>query len=320
MQAAVDIVGTSPHPANKIAATLAGKNQNGRHFSLSRTNYWPSAIEEKIGRGVRIGNSSGTVHAETACILEAPGPTEGAALFVTDPPCPNCVKNMAEAGIAALYIDHKGFDKDWARRRGDDFETMSMRICQHAGISVYEIRRKEKKLYPILEIPPGYEPPIENPVFLRHCEEPLDANRRGATRQSRLWIESQAGAMTEQYGGEPFSLARAHDTAGQAFIISAQIHPVVGYTSETIEDRKDKYSFFQQPVNRIMMGAAAQNGLAIDPGTLYSSRVPTARELVNMIGAGLDQITIGDMTAARDEFGLKALDQLQNSGVLNVGL
>src|SRR5690606_7708262 len=113
---------------NKIAATVFGHDLAGKPFSVSRTNFWPAAIANSIGTEDDIGDSSGTIHAETAAILAA-SHTAGAALCVTDPFCPNCAKNIAEAGIKTIYIDHKGFDKDFATRRGGDFQNMSMRIC-----------------------------------------------------------------------------------------------------------------------------------------------------------------------------------------------
>src|SRR5262245_21403475 len=122
MQKAVDIVNTSPHPANKIAATIFGRDKTGRGFSLSHTNFWPRAILDHFGMEARIGNASGTIHAETECILASPAPTEGASLSITDPFCPNCAKNIAEAGIRTVYIDHKGFKKDFVARRAHAFE------------------------------------------------------------------------------------------------------------------------------------------------------------------------------------------------------
>lgn len=293
MQAAVDIVNTSPHPANKIAATIAGKDQQGQDFALSFTNKWPEPIRHKIGTDTRIGNSSGTIHAETVCLLSAPI-TQGAAMFVTDPPCPNCVKYMAEAGIKTLYIDHKGFDKDFAQRRGDDFTHMSMRICEHAGISVYELWRKEEKIVPILEVPEYYIPPEENPV--------------------RIEDENTAPAPIES---DIYAHAIATDKGGKRRRIMAALHPIIGYTFDTVERTSDKYSFYVQPVTRVLMNAK-RHGLTIEPDSLYSSTVPTARQLVNMVGAGLTTITIGDMTKSRDEFGPMALKQLINAGILNV--
>src|SRR5688572_3388790 len=132
MQQAVDIVQQSEHPTNKVSAAIAGLDVTGTPYAIAKTNYWPEDIKMRIGREARIGSASGTVHAETACLLAAPR-TENASVFVTDVPCPNCVKNMAEAGIKALYIDHKGFAKDFALRRGGHFESMSLRICEKAG-------------------------------------------------------------------------------------------------------------------------------------------------------------------------------------------
>lgn len=307
MQKAVDIVQQSAHPTNKIAATLAGITAQGAEFSISRINLWPDAIRDKIGTETRIGNSSGTLHAETACLLAAPR-TDGSAFFVTDPPCPNCVKYMAEAGVKALYIDHKGFDKDFAKRRGGHFETMAMRICEHAGIAVYKIFRKEERMEPILQIAPDYKPPIENPAVI----ESINGEVLSASLLSDYTKSKEA-----QFSSSPFAIAAAQDENGKIFLISAPVHPVIGYTTETLEKPEEKYSFLLQPVNRLLM-TAARYGMRLMPGTLYSSRVPTARELVNLVGAGLTEITIGANDQARDESGLAALQQLEKAGILNV--
>ncbi|GJL85127.1 MAG: hypothetical protein DHS20C02_09020 [Micavibrio sp.] len=304
MQQAVDIVGDSPHPTNKIAATIAGKDKDGKDFSLSRTNFWPEEIREKIGAETKIGNSSGTVHAETACILSAPV-TESAALFVTDPPCPNCMKNIAEARIKTLYIDHKGFDKDWAQRNEDNFEHMSMRIAEHAGISVYEIWRKEEKLVPILEVSKGYAPVIEKPLQLESHEGDIS---------SEVFLEF---IKRKDHADEPFAMAFAHDSVGNRYALNATPHPAIGYTSKSMDKPEGKYSFILQPINRLIM-SAARYGFQIDADYLYSSRVPTARELVNMVGAGITTIHIGDREDSRDENGPEALKQLQDAETIKV--
>ena len=306
MQRAVDVVGTSLHPANKIAATLSGLDTKGERFSVSATNLWPEPIVKTIGTEIRIGNSSGTVHAETACILRAPR-TNDSSLFITDPPCPNCVKNMAEAGVKRLYIDHKGFDKDFALRRGHHFDNMSMQICEKSGISVYKIFRKDKKLETIFETPAGYHPPVENPQHMEILPKVFSAD------QLSLWIKTER----KRYGQEPYALAFATDADGQHVMISANAHPVIGFTSDTMEDPETKYSFILQPVNRILM-TAARKGLNLQPGSLFSSIVPSSRELVNIVGAEIKSLIIGDSHAARDQYGPQALAQLTKAGILNV--
>lgn len=306
MQKAVDIVDESPHPTNKIAATLAGEDVNGKDFYVSATNFWPGAIEKAFGPGTKIGNSSGTVHAETACIIKAQV-TDASSLFITDPPCPNCVKNMAEAGIKHLYIDHKGFDKDFARRRGGDFENMSLRICERAGINVSRLFRKDKKIEEILHVPDNYSPPLEKPPLIEKLENKTEPEE---------FVE-MARAKSEIYGDRIYAAALARSHFGQDYIISAETHPVIGYTSKTIGAPEDKYTFLLQPINRILM-TASRYGLRIDKDCVFSSRVPTARELVNMVGAELTNITIADSKHARDKHAMKALEQLREAGVLNV--
>ena len=289
MQAAVDIVHQSPHPKNKIAATIAKDDWN-----FSCVNHWPAAIENTIGREPDIGNSSGTIHAETACIFEAMrqgNATKNASIFITDPPCPNCMKNMAEAGISKLYIDHKGFDKDWAKRRGMSFENMSMRIADKAGIDVFEIYRKEERYEIISKHASNYKPAIENPPIIN---DQIDFN---------------------DCDNMPFASARANDLNGEALSILVSSHPTVGFTTEDIEKQRGKYSFIIQPLNRLLI-IAAKEGLSLDPTSLISSRNPTSRELVNFIGAGFNTLKILDLNTSRDEFGPIALKHLQEHNLL----
>lgn len=306
MQDAVDIVGTSPHPANKIAATLFHND-----WQVSRTNYWPDPIVEHIGRYARIGSSSGTVHAETACILDAPGATKGASLCITDPFCPNCAKNIAEAGIRTIYIDHKGFDKDFFQRRSDQFDSMSMQICEKAGISVYELWRKEERLVPILQISPGFIPIEDSPITQEVIERADDKN-------FRFFIDK----ATQMHARRKFAVCFAEDVFGAVHVLIVRSHAVRGYSMlksehiREIEHPESKYSFIQEPVNRLMM-ALARRGLSLIEGFLYASQVPTSREQVNLVAAGVARLTIGDITKCRDAQGIEAMRKLQASGIIN---
>lgn len=308
MQKAVDIVGTSPHPDNKIAATVFGcGTEEGTAFSLSRTNYWPEAIARHIGTGQRIGGSSGTVHAETACLLAAPR-TAGAGLCVTDPFCPNCAKNMAEAGIRTVYIDHKGFGKDFAQRRGGAFESLSMQICERAGIGVYRIYRKDRRLETIFEPPPGYAaaeaaPAEYTPFASAPCADAFmdAAEKSGTRRQEKNW-----------------ACALARDGEGRLFFLACGASPPPGFPAESsLEKTSDgKYSLTLEPVARLLMNAA-RRGLKIADGLLLSSQVPTSREQINMAGAGLGRFFVSDPDAARDRDALDALQTLSAAGVLS---
>lgn len=306
MQAAVDIVGTSKHATNKVAATLFG-----RGFAVSRTNYWPAPILKSFGMDTDIGNSSGTLHAETACILEAGHPTDGASLCITDPFCPNCAKNIAEAGIKKIYIDHKGFDKDFFKRRSGHFETMSMQVCERAGISVFELWRKDERLVPICESLPSKFVAEDSPVFKEPIESPGDG----------VFSDILTHAF-KTHDKRKFSLAFVTDKNGKTHSLIARGHAVTGFTTEDPEDlavleqREDnKYSLFQEPVNRMLM-YCARHGYKIDENFFFCTQVPTSREQVNMVGAGIKRITIGDPKKARDPDALKAMEQLSGAGIL----
>ena len=307
MQKAVDIVNSSPHPANKIAATLFGRGRNDAPFSLSRTNFWPPSIREKLGTECRIGNSSGTIHAETAVLLTASF-TDGSCLCVTDPVCPNCAKNAAEAGIRALYIDHKGFAKDFAARRGAAFDSMSMQICARAGISVYELRRKEKTLVPILESPADYTPVQDHPL-----------EREAIADAAPETFFRLIPACREKFSGHPFALALARDDRGAPSYMAARAHLSPGFSEsrdpEATAAMHGKYTFVLEPINRLLMNAP-RFGLKLLDGFVFSSTVPTAREQVNMAGAGLHTLYVGDTSAARDDSARAAMKTMSAAGVL----
>ena len=303
MQKAVDVVNTSLHPDNKIAAALFGTDKAGRHFSIIHTNYWPAPILERIGTDSKIGNSSGTIHAETACILNAPY-SYGASLCITDPFCPNCAKNIAEAGVRNIYIDHEGLDKDWIERNRPSFEAMSLRICERAGINVYEIHRKEGRIEPLYQAPEDYQPLHENPVEIG------DYNGQDFTDL----IKTKA----EQHKGRQIAIAIATDESGKEQIMTARRHAAIGYSRDvpdSMESKQGKYSFILQPVNRLLMNAP-RHGLKLVDGGIYSSRVPTAREQVNMVGAGLTKIHIGHIDEARDKGAIQAMGLLSGHHIM----
>lgn len=310
MQAAVDIVQNSPHPTNKVAATVFGNGADGTEFSISRTNHWPEAIENALGHDTRIGNASGTIHAETACILNAPR-TDAASLCVTDPFCPNCAKNIAEAGIRTIYIDHKGFKKDFFARRSDHFEDMSMQICEKAGISVYELWRKDEKLVPIYMAPDNYTPPNDSPIASDEIE---NANEKTFKK-----VIEGASALHHR---RKFTLAFVKTIDDKNLCLIARSHVVRGFTmqdpddAEQVEHPQGKYSFIQEPVNRILMHIS-RHGYRLIDDYFYCSQIPTAREQVNLVGAGVKRITIGDLTKSRDASGLEAMELLSNKKIIS---
>jgi deoxycytidylate deaminase len=308
MQRAVDIVNSSLHPTNKIAAALSGSDTQGRPYTVAMTNYWPERIHACFGPDARIGKSSGTIHAETACLLTAPR-TEGAAMHVTDVFCPNCAKNMAEAGIAAIYIDHKGFAKDFAARRVEAFETLSLPICRKAGVAVYTMKRKERAVAPLLDIPPDFVLLQDRPMTVGRVEKGLEVQTL-----------SEAVSGLQEHSRRRFAASIARSEGGAHYLVTTfgDVSPGYSFTKDHAEiiAATGKYSLMMEPVNRLLMNAARQ-GLKLIDGLVYSSQVPTSREQVNLVGSGITSIRLDDLDTARDEDGLEALRLLTQAHILS---
>lgn len=304
-QRAVDIVLNSSHPSSKIAAALYRDDT-----IICRTNDWPPRLLETLGMDERIGDSSGTVHAEIGCILNFPTATDGASLCVTDPFCPNCAKGAAEAGIKTIYIDHKGFTKDFAQRRGDDFESMSLRIAARAGISVYEVRRKEGLVTPILVVEADYIPPQDNPIEIKTF----------AGKEATL-ADLQNLVSSVHVKKNRWACGFATTPSGEIVSLVASLHAAIGYSEDSEEDHKTiansegKYSFFLEPTNRLLMGAARYGYRLID-GLIWSAQLPTSREMVNILATSIKTLYIGDENKGRSPSCLVARDQLQSADLL----
>ncbi|MEM6811351.1 MAG: deoxycytidylate deaminase [Pseudomonadota bacterium] len=299
----------SPHPKNKIAATIWHPN-NPDNF-VTCTNSYPEVISDVIDTRKKIGNASATVHAETNLMANAAFPTEGAHIFITDPFCPNCAKNMAEAGIARIYLDREGFEKDFFKRRQDEFVEKSLKIIEHAGISVYTVG-ESGKVKTIYEADPDYIPLNDFPVEEVQIEQADQVSFEKAVHRAR-----------EQYGEDKHAVCLAKNELGQNFEISCLSHPVFGYSisNESLVTQMishsggDKYSFWQEALNRMMMHLS-KRGFTLIGEFVYCSEVPTSREQVNATGYGISQINIGDKTESRDEHGLKAMKTLSKKGVI----
>lgn len=311
MQNALEIALKSPHPTNKIAAVIFGKTMEGDDFAVYRTNHWPDIIYEKLGTSVKIGNSSGTVHAETAAILASKEATEHSSLCITDPFCPNCAKNIAEAGIKTIYIDEEGFDKDFFKRRSGHFQTMSMQICERAGIDVYALNMRDKSVRTVLEIDEGYVPVVDSPIEREPIENASDAVLHDIVEKA-----------TYHNKRRKFAIALVENKKGEKFALVARAHVVIGYSLEQREEVLDlltpqgKYSFIQEPVNRLMMHIA-RRGYKLIEDYLYCSQVPTSREQVNLVGAGIKRITIGDIQKCRDPQGIEAMILLKDHKIMS---
>lgn len=281
---------------------------------IIKTNYWPAIIEERIGSTTRIGNASGSIHAETACLFEAwkKGiPTDQLRMIITDPPCPNCSKNLVEAGIRYIALDSAGYEKAYFKENENDFRAMSLEIYQRAGVQVDEIFLNTEKVKTLVEMEDdAYIPPDDSPPLINTIQD-ID-NRTFDT------LIAEAARMHEK---RKHCVAIGKKTNGEKVSLIVRAHPVIGHTATAphealeINNPANKYSFIQEPVNRLMMIMIRQ-GVRLEPGYLYCSQVPTSREQVNMVGAGIQSIMIGDLSRSRDSDGLAAMALLQEKNIM----
>lgn len=309
MEKALENESQSRHPVHQVGAYMRGQDTAKSNFEIGRPNFWPPALAEKFAPDEKLGNASTTVHAEIAVLLNAPG-TEGAELYVTDLPCPNCAKAIAEARIGSVYIDSHAHVTPLGKKMEPYFRSISLPLLQYAGVNLLEVNRENRTVEPLINIPKGKVIPVERPV-----EMSLLGKGDVTPENFAKMIER---ARTKIGTDQPFVACYAHSRLGTYTALLVRPHIAIGLDEERIESLKpllEKYSLTLQPTNRALI-TASRYGLKIDQDYFYSAHVPTSREFVNLIGAGHTKIAIGDRTKSRDEWGLKALAQLEEKNIL----
>lgn len=307
MVLALEIESQSKHPDHKVGALVCGKDQNEQDFSIARYNFWPHVLEQKIGQNQKLGNASTTVHAEIAAMCACPR-TEGADIYLTDLPCPNCAKAMAEARIARVYIDSHTHNTPLGLKIKPYFEDVSLPILESAGIHVYEINANTRDIRALTHATSGTLRQIEHPVII--C--PTDAESVNAQTFDKMISTHKPEA--------PFAACFAKSQLGNHIFMLTRAHRSIGLTKaqeEHLTSIQTKYYPVLQPLNRLLWNCA-RHGLKILPDYLYSSQTPTSREFVNMIGTSHMQLKIGNPSKCRDEYGLAALAQLQTLGIITL--
>lgn len=303
MQLTVALTADSPHQVNKIVATVKGADAQGLPYIVSRTNFWPGALEP-VARELEIGNSSGWIHAETAALFDSPC-TQGAAIFTTDPPCPNCMKNIIEAGIAEVYVDAAGFRKPYAEFAGEQALKMSEDMAARAGISFAKV-----------DLPDLTVTVLNRPEHHIDIEESTEAGPILLPGEERLF-PGHVLEVNDRLPGRDFSTCCALTDSGQLVFVTVTPHVVCGYKDEAQQLINGKYSYVLTSLTRLLMQARR---LGVRPilDTVTCQRVPTSRELVNFVGAGGRRIRVLETGRARDEASLEALSMLKKLKILDV--
>ena len=300
----------SMHPTHKVGAVIIGTDNNGFDYTVSKPNFWPEPLENSLGRYKKLGNASTTVHAEVAAICAAPA-TQNSTIYVTDLPCPNCAKIMAEAGINNIYIDANTHNTLLGKKMKMYFDVASTPILQSAGVSVYEVNDILETITPIITSTADTNIIEQRPVTNITLEN-SDINQSSFHRITE-------NTNTNTNTNTNFAACYAKNTLGQYRFIFAQPQISIGLPPDkayVISTHQDKYEPILQPINRLLL-TCARHGLNIDKNYIYSSQTPTSREFVNIIGTGYTSLYIADRTKCRDKWGLKALSQLEEHNIID---
>lgn len=261
MQRAVDTVPLSPHKINKIAACFWGTNLKGKPFLETSSNFYPKDLETYVQSGKRFQGKSGYIHAELGAILKQKGGWQEAFIAITDPPCPNCMKHIDSAGIKAVYIDHKGFEKDFFQRRITDFTKYSLGIAEETGISLFKVYRKEKKIIPILlpEIQPERKSLLEGAEALQASREDKGDHRTTLFHCTKEKAQEQA-LLTEDFSYQ----SKKNDD----FSLSSRL--------------SGKFDFQSSPLPRAVI-LAAKKGYCHNEGELTLNYEPKPSDLIFLL-------------------------------------
>lgn len=305
MQCAIDAQQLSTHHEHKVGACLHGLDENGSPFTISGSNYWPPLLETHFSKTHKLGNASTTIHAEVALITKAPA-TENAHIYITSLPCPNCSKMIAESKIKHVYIDTRAHDTALGKKMTPFYENVSKRILQAANINLYEINMTKQSISSIIS---------ENPKQLLSIHRPLT---QIPVTTDKITEDDFKELIKHHRPKMNFAACFAKTALGQYRFILASSHRSIGLSSDTakaITSEQEKYQPIIQPINRLIL-SCSRYGITIDERFLFSSQVPTAREFVNMIGAGFTHIDIEEKNKSRDEHGLEAYKQLLSAKIL----
>lgn len=131
MGLAIAVSKRSRDPSTKVGAviirsdkTIASMGYNGFPRTMEDKEEWWNDREEKYPR---------VIHAEMNALLNSKESVAKMSLYITHPPCPDCAKHVAAAGITRIIC---GTSEDIRARFNI---TKSLQILADCGVEVVEI-------------------------------------------------------------------------------------------------------------------------------------------------------------------------------------
>ncbi len=302
MGKAISCKNKSPHPIHKVGATICGLDLNGQYFESTNHNFWPYILKNNIGINNKLGNSSTTIHAELASLFTVPT-SKNANIYITDLPCPNCAKMIINAGIKNVFIDSNTHNTPLGLKMKPYFNDISMLFFEKAGLGVFEMNFPLKTIKTLLKSKTIKEnhnkPSFKITPFNKNKDKFIELVKDPAPNRA-------------------FAACLAKNHKNNIVFVSAKTIATRGFSKQDVQKVKtiqNKYAAMLQPINHLLT-LCAKHGLSLNKEFIFSSQTPTAREFVNIIGAGCTKLYIGNNLKCRDEYGLNALKQLQNKNII----
>lgn len=261
-----DGVSQSDHPTSKVMAVLVLTNG----VTISSVNYFPTSIVEQFGQHARIGNRSGSIHAEIAalckCYNQHPYGTHKASMVISDPPCADCALAISLAGIENVYIHPSGFKKHFALNSNPQDLQMSSKLLEYFGVGLFSLIRKGKMLHTI----PLNDTSNRSKIRLSDSFKYLRLRNDWDIASIHQW------ANNRKYLGS----AIGQNSQGDPFI-------VISRGVQDLPFRHHKYDISGNPLG-ILMGGCQRHGLRLVDGTVHidnkDSPLPT-RTFLNFLAS-----------------------------------
>lgn len=276
---------------------------------IAHANVVPAALSARFDNTQRMGKSSIYLHSEVAAILASDRPTQGMAIAVTTPPCPNCAKMIAEAGITHVFQYREGLRGAFATERKHDVRDMSLEVFKRAGIQVSIVDLKNKKIRP--------------QALKTQLPAPPSAGFQLLDIGADQALHTMMSATEALYDSQAYAIARVtipDDSGPQDQVLLALESLPPGLTPQRYQQAQKaegKYRFVIDPVNRLLMHAK-RYGYDIERGHIVCSMHPASRALVNAVAAGVERITFLRDKPDHGEDGPSAAKLLNDKHIMQI--
>ncbi|GEM_PF-6075898 len=291
-----------------IAAVLYNP-ETGKVLAKAKNDI-PNSFYGVVGHDAVLGDSGSTIHAEIAVLSMSPVPTEGLALVVTDPPCPNCMKMIIGAGITRILIYEKGLTKGYWYNSSDEidvprkkyFDDVSLTFAKQAGVEVLVVNEAGELVNFLL---PKKQVEWQTQSIMRRVTD-------------HKLLEDYTDAIKAQ----PHAIAVASDADGVAYAIITVEEYTKGMNEEVEAAIRAKFDVLRyrlklDALSHMLSFCAAKN-LSLKNSPVYISEIPTSRCIVNAVGAGVGSFGLATMDAQSDKSknALHALEALKKHGLV----